>query len=68
MFDQCLLTIEKALILAQKYEKQTDLLEICAWKRKILLEKTGAEKSKDFLNETLQLEKQTLKQVQNLTE
>ncbi len=68
LFDQCLLTIEKALILAQKYEKQTDLLEICAWKRKILLEKTGAEKSKDFINETLQLEKQTLKQVQNLTE
>ena len=66
LFDQCLLTIEKALTLARKYEKHNDLLEIYSWKRRLLIDRMGSEKCREAVNDILALEKDSLKHIKNL--
>ena len=60
LFDQCNDSIEKAKAIALEFEKRLDLLEICNWKRKLLLAKYGAGKSREEINTLICQEKASL--------
>ncbi len=65
LYDQCEALLEKGLALAQKYEKQIDLLSLYAWKRRLLLERSG-DKERDQVNEVIREEKSNLEKMLTL--
>lgn len=68
LFDQCQYAIEKTLGMAQEYEKYLVVLEACAWRRRLFLEKLGPVRSKEAVNECLALEKKSLRKLGLLNE
>ncbi len=66
LFDQCHYVIEKAIVLAKKYEHFPELLELFFWKRKLQLEKKSRQESSELLNELLNDEKIILEKLTNL--
>ncbi|MCG8605082.1 hypothetical protein MJD09_08800 [bacterium] len=68
LYDQCHYAIEKALAIAKRYERQHDMLEIYGWKRRLLLERLGREKSQEPINEILEHEKDALQKLASLNE
>ena len=63
LYDQCNDSIEKAKTIAVAFEKYADLLEICNWKRRLLLARQGAGMSRTAINTLISEEKTSLEKL-----
>lgn len=63
LYDHCQDTLRKAKKLAQKFERQLDLLEIYSWERRLLLAEAGAAGGRAEVNQLLDRERNTLDQL-----
>jgi hypothetical protein len=61
LYDQCLLTIEKAQLLAAEFEKLPLLSEVLSWKRRLLVARYGA--TPEEVPQILNLERETIEQM-----
>ncbi len=68
LFDNCHYAIEKARSLAVEYEKHTDLLEIYAWERKLLLARGSGNLDREKANLLLDRERESLQQIGTINE
>lgn len=68
LYHQCHYALEKAEKMGRVYELYAGLLEVLAWKRKLLLVRLGAGKSKELVTEILKEEKEILKRLMDLNE
>ncbi len=68
LLDQCTVAIEKGIRIARKYERQYDLLELLAWKRRVLLQRHGPAQAQEVVNAVLEQEKDALAKTQILHE
>ncbi len=68
LFDHCEFAIDKAIKLAVEYEKLNDLVELCAWRRKLLLATTGTGRSREEINSVLEHERHTIERLLRINE
>lgn len=68
LYHQCHYALEKAEKMGWIYELYSGLLEVLAWKRRLLLVRLGAEKSKELLTNLLKEEKEILQRLMDLNE
>jgi len=68
LLDHCEIKLNKAEKLAQQYEKHTSLLEILAWKRKLLLSRHAAAEIKPNVEAVLEQERQSIKKIDTVNQ
>ncbi len=68
LFNQCEVTIEKTIKLAEKYEQYASLLECYDWKRQLLILKHGATGAKKEIIEINEKQNEILKIIFNINE
>ncbi len=68
LYNQAVFDIEKAIKLAEKYEKFPALLDALNWKRKLIIAQQGAVNAKKELDEIIEKQSEVLKNMFNINE